>query len=115
MNKIFNLVRMGFPGSVAAALLLAGCATPKHTEQHRTAPVYDTAEQIKTMPACKARVIERAPCYVYLKTVDGKEFYLGSPGRETDVARFLGVLKDGQSYNFPDAFLKYQRNQQGWE
>src|ERR1700704_6198815 len=53
MNKIFNLVRMAFPGSFAAALLLAGCATPKDTEEHRTAPVYDTAEQIKAMLPCK--------------------------------------------------------------
>ena len=113
MKKIFNLVRMAFPGSFAAALLLTGCVAPKGAEQHRTAPVYDTTEQIKAMLPCKAKVIERAPCCVYLKTADGNGFYLGSPRSEADVGRFLNVLKDGQNYSFPDAFLKYQKNQQG--
>jgi hypothetical protein len=115
MKRIFNLVGMAFPGTFAAALLLTGCVAPKDAEHHQTAPVYDTAEQIRAMLPCKARVIERAPCYVYLKTTDGHGIYLGSPGSEAVVGRFLGVLKEGQSYNFPDAFLKYQKTQQGNE
>ena len=44
------------------------------------------------MPPCKAVVVQRAPCFVYLRTPDGKGFYIGSPGSKADVGRFL----DGQ-------------------
>jgi len=98
-------------------MLLVGCAAKKNTQQHgRTpGPVYETAEQIKAMPPCHAKVVQRAPCFVYLKTAEGEGFYLGSPGSKADVGRFLGVLEDGQSYDFPEAFLRYYMNQQGTE
>jgi hypothetical protein len=72
-------------------------------------PVYDTAEAIRAMPRCKGVVVERRPCYVYLKTAGGNEFYIGSPGSKADVGRFLDELKDGRSYKFPGAFLKYEK------
>lgn len=74
-------------------------------------PVYETGEEIKLMAPCKATVVQRGPCFVYLRAADGKGFYLGSPASKADVSRFLGILKDGQIYTFPDAFLEYQEQQ----
>lgn len=95
-----------------ALYLFVGCAGGAHVEHTETAatPVYETADQIKAMPPCKARVVERAPCYVGLKATDGKKFYVGGPGSKADVTRFLGELREGQSYDFPDAFVSYQSN-----
>jgi len=117
MKKTLELTSLAFLGTLAAAMLLTGCATLKDTQQPGKAPgpIYETAEQIKAMPPCKAQVVQRAPCFVCLKTTDGKGFHLGSPGSKADVGRFLGVLKDGQRYDFPDAFLEYQKNQPGTE
>jgi hypothetical protein len=70
---------------------------------------YGTAEEIKAMPPCKATVALRAPCYSVFKTADGKWFTIGDPGSEPNVWQFLGTLKDGQSYEFPAAFLDYHK------
>jgi hypothetical protein len=117
MKMTLELTRLALLASVAATLLLAGCATRKDPQQAGTAPdpVYESSEQIRAMPPCMARVVQRAPCSVYLTTVEGKGFYLGSPGSKADVRRFLGVLEGGKSYDLPDAFLKYQMSHLGTE
>lgn len=103
-----TLTRLVFPITLAAALLCTGCAAQKDTRQLGKAlgPVYETAEQIKAMPRCKARVVERGPCYVHLETADGKGFYLGSPGSNGDVIRFVAVLNEGQYCEFPHALVE---------
>lgn len=110
MKKPLEFSRPVFPVTLAAAMLLSGCAA--HNVTHRLGsapgPVYDTAEEIQAMPPCKAVVVERAPCFVYLSTRDGKGFYIGSPGSTAEVGRFTNELKDGRSYKFPETFLKYQ-------
>jgi hypothetical protein len=94
-----------------AVLLLLGCAGPDRAHRDRAVtPSYETAEQINAMPVCTAKVIETAPCYVGLKTSDGKTIYIGSPASKADVVGFLGGLIVGQSYRFPEAFVNYQRN-----
>jgi hypothetical protein len=110
MKKALEIARWGLPMAIAAVVWLTGCATHKPGSPLRKeqAPVYDTAEQIQTMPACKAVVVERGPCYVYLGTADGNGFFIGSPAAGADVVRFLEVLKDGRTYKFPDTFQKYQ-------
>jgi hypothetical protein len=114
MKKTLGLTRMAVLGTLATAILLIGCAAQKDARQPGKAPdpVYETAEQIKAMPPCKARVVQRAPCFVYLKTTDGRGFYIGSPGSKADVGRFLGFLKDGERYNLPEAYLTYEKNRQ---
>ena len=115
MKKTLEATTLSFLGMLAAAMLLTGCAAQKDSEQHTQqlgqAPglVYDTAELIKAMRPCKAKVVQRAPCFVYLSTADGKGFYIGSPAPDPEVASFLDVLKDGRTYKFPEAFLKYQK------
>jgi hypothetical protein len=111
MKNSPNVTRMTFLNAFVAVMLLAGCAAQQHTPRHGTAPCpdYETAEQIRGMPPCQARVVQRSPCSVYLQTADGKGLYLGSPGSKADVNHFLTVLKVGQNYDLPDASLKNQR------
>jgi hypothetical protein len=73
-------------------------------------PNYKTAEQIKAMPPCTGTVQGRAPCYVILNTPDGSGFRIGSPGNTPQIDGFVGFLKDGKSYKFPEAFLEYERS-----
>jgi len=99
-----------FPLGLAAALLLAGCASHQdvHLIGNGPGPVYDTAEKIQAMPPCKGKVVERGPCFVYLRTADGSGFYIGSPAIGLEIGHFLHALKDGKRYKFPETFQKYQ-------
>ena len=110
MKETLEFARFRLPVAIAAAVWLTGCAAHQHSLQLEKGPgpVYDTAEQIQNMPACKAVVEERGPCYVHLRTADGNGFLIGSPAAGADVVQFLDVLKDGRTYRFPDTFRKYQ-------
>lgn len=104
--------RWGLPVAIAAVVWLIGCAAHTHGPQPEKEPgpvFYDTAEQIQTMPACRAVVVERGPCYVHLRTEGGNGFFIGSPAAGGDVVRFLEVLQEGRTYKFPDTFQKYQK------
>jgi hypothetical protein len=111
MNKRAEFARWGLPVSLASVVWLMGCAAPNNSPQLGTAPdpVYDTAAQIQAMPPCKALVVERGPCFVHLTTADGNGFFIGSPAAGAEVVQFLGELKDGQTYNFPDTYQEYQQ------
>jgi hypothetical protein len=110
MENTLEFARWGLPVALAAGVWLTGCAA--HNDSHQLGkapgPVYDTAEQIQAMPACKAVVVERGPCYVHLRTADGNGFFIGSPAAGAEVVQFLEVLKDGRTYKFPETFQKYQ-------
>ncbi len=56
----------------------------------------------------KAIVEQMQPCAAYLKTGDGRRLYIGGPGATKDVAAFVGTLQEGQTYQFPKAFLDYR-------
>lgn len=100
-----------FLGALTATMLLTGCAAHRSTQQlaSPSGPIYEKAEQITAMPPRKAKLVQRAPCSLYLTTADGKGFHLGTPGSNTEVRRFLDTLEEGQTYVFPDAFLQYQK------
>jgi hypothetical protein len=104
------------------AVLLAGC-TDEKPEGKAMMPkadtvisvsaaiaAHDTAEQIKALLPCRATVEERQPCYAVFRTADGKRFAIGSPGATAEVVRFLGTLKEGESYQFPGMFVDYLKN-----
>ena len=40
---------------------------------------------------------------------DGEAFVLGDARGEQEVWHFVGALKEGQSYRFPDTFVNYQK------
>lgn len=73
---------------------------------------YVTAEELKAMPPVKATLELRGPCFSIFKATDGKQFVIGDPGSGRAVWRFLGTLKEGQAYEFPGAFLDYQKANQ---
>jgi len=110
MKKKLVFAQLGLVASLslAAVMLLGGCAGHTNAPQYGEAPafVYDTAEEIRTMPVCEAVVVERGPCYVRLRTVDGRGFLIGSPAAGEDIVQFLYVLKDNRTYKFPETFQK---------
>ena len=108
MKKTF--AGLTFQSLLAAAMFLAGCASDKPADE-TARPIYERAEEIKTMPPCKATVVQAYPCYSLLRATDGKKFCIGSPGATPEVSRFLETLKPGRTYRFPDAFLTYQQQQ----
>lgn len=106
MKRTFT--SLAFPSILASAMLLTSCAISGGKKSAETAiPVYETAEQIKTMSPCKATVEERHPCYSILRTADGQKFSIGSPAATQEVVQFLGTLNDGHAYKFPGVFLDY--------
>ena len=58
----------------------------------------------------KAIVEQKQPCAAYLKTSDGRRLCSGGPGATKDVAGFVGMLQEGQTYQFPKTFLDYRKN-----
>jgi len=74
-------------------------------------PDYETADQIKAMPSCKAMLEHDGTCVFTFRTADGKKFWIGSPASKQDVIQFLQSLKVGQTYELPKAFLDYQKRQ----
>jgi hypothetical protein len=73
---------------------------------------YETGEQIKAMPACRATPIHNGVCVFTFKTADGKLFYIGSPGATEEVEHFLHSLEIGKAYDLPGAFLEWQKKQE---
>jgi hypothetical protein len=110
MSITRGFARLAFAGGLAVALGFGGCATPKETRTPAIAPgsVFETAGEILGMPPCEGVVVDRAPCYVSLKTAEGTAFFIGSPASGAEVVRFLEVLKDGRTYKFPDEFVRFQ-------
>ncbi len=110
MTRAFKFGGWGLPLALAAGVWLTGCAAQKHGAHlgKEPDPVYDTAERIEAMPRSKAVVAERGPCYVRLRTADGTSFLIGSPAAGPDFAQFLELLVDGQTYEFPETFQKFQ-------
>ena len=76
------------------------------------APHYVTAKEIAAMAPCTATIASRSPCSSHFVTTDGKWFGIGDPGSGAQISQFIWSLKDGQTNNFPDVFVKYQKNQQ---
>ena len=61
----------------------------------------------------KAIVEWTQPCAAYIKSTDGKRLCIGGPGATKDVAGFVGMLEEGQTYQFPKVFLDYRKQQAG--
>ncbi len=77
----------------------------------KTLPAYVTAAQIKAMPPRLATVEHLGARDACLATYDGQMFFLGSPAAPPEVVQFLQTLKEGQDYEFPAAFLAWQKQQ----
>ena len=106
-----RFAKLAFPGLLAVATLLTSCAKfdAKKSTESAAAHIYETAEEIRAMPPCKARVVQTYPCYSLLRATDGQKFCIGSPGATREVSRFIETLSNTETYSFPDAFLAYQK------
>jgi hypothetical protein len=103
-------MRQPHPGtfrSVAVVTLLStvavSCVHPRCT--------FLRDEQLPLMTPCNATVEGKEPCAAYLKAADGRSLCIGGPGASTEVAGFVGMLQEGRTYRFPDAFLEYRKRQ----
>jgi hypothetical protein len=94
---------------LAAFLTFVGCTAPSYTGKYP--PCYEYTAQVLAMPTCEVTMELVSPCERYFRTEYGREFYIGSPGADEEVARFLGTLEEGKSYWMPDAFMKYREAQ----
>jgi hypothetical protein len=54
-------------------------------------------------------VEQKQPCAAYLKTTDGRRLCIGGPGATPDVAGFVQVLQEGQTYSIPETFQQYRK------
>ena len=70
-------------------------------------------EDLPLLKPFKATVEQKQPCAAYLKTGDGRRLCIGGPGATKDVAAFVGMLQEGQTYTFPKAFLEYRERESG--
>jgi hypothetical protein len=68
-------------------------------------------EELPRLPPFKAVVEQRQPCAAYIKSTDGRRLCIGGPGATPEVAAFVAVLQEGQTYNFPEAFLEHRKHQ----
>ncbi len=73
---------------------------------------YVTADEVKAMPAGRATLELRGPCFSIFRGTDGKQFVIGNPGSGAEVWKFLGTLEEGQTYELPRAFLDYHKPKQ---
>ncbi len=70
---------------------------------------YVTAEEVRAMPAGRATLELRGPCFSIFRGADGKQFVIGNPGSGPAVWKFLGTLEEGQTYELPGAFVDYHK------
>jgi hypothetical protein len=77
---------------------------------YQAAPHYVTARKITEMAPRTATLVHEWNGSGYFKTADGKGFFIGGERSGKDVDRFLRTLEEEKTYEFPDAFLKYQKN-----
>ena len=78
---------------------------------YQAAPHFVTAREITAMAPRTATLVHDWHGSGYFKTSDGKGFFIGDERSGTEVDHFLRTLEEEKTYEFPDAFLKYQKNQ----
>ena len=68
-------------------------------------------EELPLLRPFKAVVEQKQPCAAYLKTAEGRRLCIGGPGATPEVAGFIQVLQEGQTYSFPETFQEYRKGQ----
>jgi hypothetical protein len=117
MKKTIELASLALASALATTMLLSGYAAEKPTDKPSTdakkpantpLPIYDTIEQVKAMPPCKATVEQVETFSSLLSTAGGQKFRIGSERGEQEVWHFVGTLKQGRKNDFPSAFLVFE-------
>lgn len=74
-------------------LFSMGCmTTPSYMGKYP--PVCEYSTQVLAMPTCTATMEFKSPCCRLFRTQHGRVFYIGSPGAEREVMRFLRSVAD---------------------
>lgn len=95
---------------LSVVLCCTGCSTtPAHVGNYLR---YEYVAQVLAMPSCRATMEFESPCARRFRTASGREFVIGGPGAEREVAGFLATLEEGKSYYLPKAFMEYREAQQ---
>ena len=76
---------------------------------YQAAPHYVTVREITEMVPRTATLVHGWNGSGYFKTADGKGFFIGGERSGKEVDRFLRTLEEEKTYEFPGAFLKYQK------
>ncbi len=101
MKSTFRLTRLALLGAIVFL-----CTAAAHADDQTN---YITAREITAMAPGTATFAKRLSEYSGSFTnADGKSFVLGSNRGEQGVWHFVGALKEGQTYKFPDTFVNYQ-------
>jgi hypothetical protein len=132
-----NTPRSAYPlVALATSIILAGCAATPDTRRASQAapppsplvpattttamaaetdaaagaiPAYETISQLKSIPPCKAIVVERRDVFSkLLRTPDGKRFLVGGGRGDQEVWHFLATLPDGKTCELPADFLAFE-------
>ena len=102
MKNILDLAKLAFLAAIAGIF----GATSAHADDKTN---YVTVKEITAMPPCTATFAKRLSEFSgFFTNANGKAFVLGDIRGEQWVWHFVGALKEGQTWKFPDAFLNYQ-------
>ena len=103
MQATPGLTRLAWLGIIAGLLAAASANADDQTNLS-----YITTKQITAMAPCTATFAKRLSEYSGSFTnADGKRFTLGDARGEQWVWHFVGALREGRSYKFPDTFTNY--------
>jgi hypothetical protein len=103
MKMTLSVCRWVLAAGILSALPLAATAAEKTN-------LYVTAKEIAAMPRCAATLAKKLSSYsASFTNADGEAFVLGDARGEQEVWHFVGALKEGQSYRFPDTFANYEK------
>jgi hypothetical protein len=104
MKNTFDRIKLAFLGAIVCISAAASA-----NAQGQTNLSYVTAKEITAMAPCTAIFAKRLSEYSGSFTnAEGKRFVLGDEHGGQWVWHFVGALKEGQAYKFPDAFVNYQ-------
>jgi hypothetical protein len=76
---------------------------------YQAAPRYTNAAAITAMAPRTGTLTGVFLDFCYFATADGKGFFIDPGNDAPEVTRFLRTLEEEKSYEFPGAFLKYQK------
>jgi hypothetical protein len=101
MKKLFDIARLSFFSAIAVVFLAASAGAADKTN-------YITAPEITSMAPCTATFARRLSEFSgFFTNAEGKAFILGDIAGTQEVWHFVGALKEGQTYKFPETFTNY--------
>jgi hypothetical protein len=102
VKDTFDPIKLAFVASIGSIFVCASAQAEDKTN-------YITVKEITAMAQCTATFAKRLSEFSgFFTNANGKAFVLGDIRGEQWVWHFVGALKEGQAYKFPETFLNYQ-------